>query len=432
MRMLSFLLPLVVVLLFVPALRKVAPLVGLVDYPDSRKQHFAPTPVVGGIAMFLAFLLSSLTLGLLEQMPWGFFLGAAMVLALGMYDDIRPLGSKVRFVVQAGAALLAVASSGNLLTDLGQLIGPWTIALGVVALPFTVFGFVGIINAVNLTDGADGLAGGVAATALLWFGVVFALLRGDGAWPAGSVDYVQVMLALGGAVVGFLAYNLRTPLRKRASVFMGDAGSLFLGFVLGWFAIWAASQMGAHDLPAVAALWILVVPLFDTVACMLRRVLQGRSPMSPDRQHAHHMLQTMGLSHGQSVAVLIALNAIGGLIGVAGWRLGVPDYWMFASLAVLFVAHLSMVLKTWGFAPARRMGGSAGGVSGTSASTPTGSPRGTSRSATDPHQKPAASSAHHVAPRGPSTAQRGAAPLAKPAPEAGSRVAHLAMGKDER
>ena len=81
MRMLSFLLPLVVVLLFVPALRKVAPLVGLVDHPDSRKQHFAPTPVVGGIAMFLAFLLSSLTLGLLEQMPWGFFLGAAMVLA---------------------------------------------------------------------------------------------------------------------------------------------------------------------------------------------------------------------------------------------------------------------------------------------------------------------------------------------------------------
>jgi hypothetical protein len=251
------------------------------------------------------------------------------------------------------------------------------------------------------------------------------------AWPAGSVDYVQVMLALGGAWWAFWRTTCDSAAQARLG-FHGRRGSLFLGFVLGWFAIWAASQMGAHDLPPVAALWILVVPLFDTVACMLRRLLQGGSPMTPDRQHARHMLQTMGLSHGQSVAVLIALNAIGGLIGVAGWRLGVPDYWMFASLAVLFVAHLSMVLKTWGFAPARRIGGSAGEASGTSAGTPTGSPRGTPRSASDPHQKPAASSAHHAAPRGPSTAQRSTAPLAQPAPEAGSRVAQLAMGKDER
>lgn len=351
MRALSFFLPFVVVLVFVPALRLLAPDLGLLDRPNARKHHEGAVPLVGGIAMFAAFIMASLTLGLLTEMPWGFFLGAAIVMILGMADDRHSLGSTLRFLVQALAVWLAITTSGNLITDLGELVGPWWIPLGMLSVPFTVFGYMGVINAVNLSDGADGMAGGIALTALAWFIVVFTLLREDGAWVAGSVDYVRVLLAMCGAVLGFLAYNLRTPWRKRASVFMGDAGSLFLGFVLGWFAIWSASQMGARDLYPVSTLWILIVPIFDTVSCMLRRVLQGRSPMSPDRQHAHHLLQAWGLSHGKAVAALIAVNALGGLVGVVGWRLRWPEYAMFGSIAACFVVYLAVSLRTWMRAP---------------------------------------------------------------------------------
>ena len=142
-----------------------------------------------------------------------------------------------------------------------------------------------------------------------------------GAWPEGLGDARPIVITLIGAIGGFLLYNLRTPWRARASVFLGDAGSLFLGFVLAWFAIFACSQLGERSLSPVSALWMLIVPLFDTVGCIVRRKLQGRSPMKSDRRHLHHLLQRCGLTAGQTVAILITINAAGGAIGAAAQSL---------------------------------------------------------------------------------------------------------------
>jgi UDP-GlcNAc:undecaprenyl-phosphate/decaprenyl-phosphate GlcNAc-1-phosphate transferase len=354
MHTVSFLVPALLVLLFVPPLRWLAPALELVDLPDARKRHAGPVPLVGGLAMFAALALASVMLHLHEPMPRGFIVGATGIMLLGLADDRRALPVAPRVLVQLLAIWLALETSGNVLPDLGRLVGPNVVALGALALPVTMFVHLGVMNAVNLSDGADGLAGGLALGALFWFVVVFVLLGGDGPLAASSLDTIRMLLAVAGAVSGFLYFNMRAPWRARATVFMGDAGSLLLGFVLGWFGIRAASEIGAHGLAPVCALWILIVPVIDTVACMLRRVLQGHSPARPDRQHVHHLLQAYGLSPARAVAVLVAVNMLGGMIGVMGlyWRW--PDYWMFAAFVACFAAYVIGAMLSWSHMQVRR------------------------------------------------------------------------------
>lgn len=347
MEMLSVFMPIVGTLVFVPLLATYATKFHLVDLPDVRKRHFEAVPLVGGLAMFAAFLTTCGVGGTFADIHPAFFVGAAMMLTIGAADDRWNLPALPRFAMQALAIWLAVSLSGNVLSDLGQLVSPQMLALGAFAAPFTVFGILGVVNAVNLIDGADGLAGGIAFTALAWFFAAVALLQTDGAVPVRFSDPSNILLALMGAVLGFLCLNMRTPLRARAGVFMGDGGSLFIGFVLGWFAVATTSQFHPDHLSPVSALWILIVPLFDTVACMSRRILSGRSPMRPDRKHVHHLLEACGLSTGQAVSVLIVINALGGLVGVIGWRCGVPEYVLFAAIAGCFVAYVVVSTVAW-------------------------------------------------------------------------------------
>lgn len=343
----SFLLSFALVLLLVPLLRPLATRIGLLDYPSSRKRHRGAVPLVGGLAVCIAFIATVLVLG-----EWGFvtapfLLGASLILLLGLSDDRRPLPSSTRFGFQAFVICVAVVLGDHVLHDLGAIAGSWPSTLGLLAIPFTVFGLVGIVNAVNLSDGADGLTGGIALTAFAAFAWYFHDVMGRGAWPEGLDDARPAILALAGAVAAFLVFNLRAPWRARASIFLGDSGSLFLGFVLGWVAIYACTSFGTRSLAPVAALWILIVPLFDTLGCIVRRLLQGRSPTAADRQHAHHLLQRAGLSVGQTSAVLIAANAAGALIGILGWRLGVPDVVMFVAIALLFGAYCGISIALW-------------------------------------------------------------------------------------
>jgi UDP-GlcNAc:undecaprenyl-phosphate/decaprenyl-phosphate GlcNAc-1-phosphate transferase len=341
------LLTFLLVVILVPLLKRLAPSLGLLDLPTQRKRHVGAIPLVGGLAMFSAFVLASLALGLFSALPQGFLAGAAAFVLLGAFDDRHPLSSSKRLVAQACVLVLVTMVSANVLSDLGHLLGPWPIVLGGLGIPFTVFGFLGVLNAMNFADGADGLAGGIALTALVSFLAVFQLIHIDGAWPAAVTDARTIVMLLGGATAGFLVFNLRTPWRAKASIFMGDAGSLFLGFALGWIAIFACSQLGQHSLSPVAALWILIVPLFDTVSCMVRRKLDGRSPLKPDRYHVHHLLQSTGLSAGKAVAILIAVNAIGGFIGVTAWRMQVPDYFMFAVIVLCFCGYMVASRLRW-------------------------------------------------------------------------------------
>jgi UDP-GlcNAc:undecaprenyl-phosphate GlcNAc-1-phosphate transferase len=199
-------------------------------------------------------------------------------------------------------------------------------------MPLTIIAIVGLINAFNMIDGIDGLAGSLSVIALLWFAVAAGLvgLRGE----------LLVALLMAFCVLGFLAFNLRHHWRRRACVFLGDAGSMMLGAVLAFLAIALSQHNGGDALPPVTALWICAVPIIDTGSLIVRRLAAGVSPFSSDRQHLHHLMIDAGLSVNQVVTILSITSAVCGGIGVFGWLLGLADAAMLAALVVPTGLHI--------------------------------------------------------------------------------------------
>jgi UDP-GlcNAc:undecaprenyl-phosphate GlcNAc-1-phosphate transferase len=195
----------------------------------------------------------------------------------------------------------------------------------------TIIAMVGLINAYNMIDGVDGLAGSLSLVALLWFAAAAGMI--------GLQDHLLLALLVAFCVVGFLVFNLRHRWRRRASVFLGDAGSMMLGAVLAFLAI-SLSQNEGERLSPVAALWICAIPIIDTISLAVRRLAAGRSPFSSDRQHLHHLMLDAGLTVNQVVSSLSIISCILGGIGVFGWYLGIPDSVMLLGLAVPVGAHI--------------------------------------------------------------------------------------------
>jgi UDP-GlcNAc:undecaprenyl-phosphate GlcNAc-1-phosphate transferase len=325
-------------LILVYLLSPLAYRIGLVDTPRGHKVHEGEIPLVGGIAMFCGLLFAVLTL----QAPLaGFrplFAGLALLAIVGLLDDFQGLRPNSRFVAQIGAGLIMVLWGPQSIANLGPLVGDWDLLPGTWTIPFTLFSVVGVINALNMQDGLDGLAGTQACLAFL----VLALT----AFAGGATAHGTVLLVLASVTLGFLAFNLRLPGRPRALVFMGDAGSMFLGFALAWFVV-DLSQAPDRTLAPVTALWILALPLLDTVSILFRRLIRGRSPFRADREHLHHLLQAWGLSVGTSVALILTGAAALAAIGLAAQRLGVPDRMMFAAFLGLFAAYATILHLAW-------------------------------------------------------------------------------------
>ena len=338
---------LAIALVAVPLLMRLARRVGLVDTPTARKQHQGAVPLVGGVGIFIAASVATLAIGSWQSIPLGFVAAASAILLIGVLDDARELRAIPRFILQAAAIGFAVMTAQHALPDLGRLVGFVDIPLGPLATAVTVVGILGVVNATNLIDGIDGLAGGITATALFWMIVAFGLIGAAAGHPVRGYA-LPVLSSVLGAVLGFLYYNLRRRSRRRASVFLGDAGSLVLGFVLGWFAVGLTNAPGTVDMPPAAVLWLLWVPLYDTCGVMIRRILAGRSPLSPDREHLHHLFQDLGYSPRQTGNRLIALNFLGGAIGVGGWRMGLPDAALFGVFLLGFLAYLGVCAWVWG------------------------------------------------------------------------------------
>lgn len=333
---------LMLTLLVMPFLIRLAPVARLLDVPDARKHHAGPIPLVGGLAMFLVFvplvaLLPDPSTGS-EHYVETLLVATSLFFLVGLVDDRGGLTVGSRFIVETAAALIMILFAGIKLTNLGDLLGFGDVMLGALALPFTLFAMVGVANAVNLTDGLDGLAGGLALVATAFLALV--------AYFSGMQVRLEMLLVLCGVLVGFLAYNMRTPWQARAKVFMGDSGSLMLGFVLAWFAI-DLTQGDRSSLPPAAVLWFLAVPLWDTVSLMIRRVLQGRSPFHPGRDHLHHALQRAGFRDCQVVALILVFATLVGLIGLLGWRYAVPESFLFVGFLAAFGAYFFAVEHAW-------------------------------------------------------------------------------------
>jgi UDP-GlcNAc:undecaprenyl-phosphate GlcNAc-1-phosphate transferase len=281
-----------------------------------------------------------------------FWVSAFIVFITGFIDDRIPIRARYRLLAQFSAAAFFMLSSGATLAHLGELIGPFPIELGVFALPFAVIGIAGLTNASNMTDGLDGLAGGLSCIAFGWLLLVFALISRDVVetgpeFAERALQVSKVASLLFGALLAFLVFNQRSPWRRRASMFLGDGGSMALGFLVAAMLVYACGAFGSAGMPAVAAVWIAAVPLIDIFSSMLRRVLVGVTPMTPDRRHLHHLLLARGMSTESAVLTLQGLAVVSGLVGVAGWRWGVPDYVLFWLLAAVFVAYFALSQRFW-------------------------------------------------------------------------------------
>lgn len=291
---------------FTPPVKNFAHKVGAIDVPkDARRMHKKPIPRLGGLAIYGGFLCSILIFGQLDETMLCVLLGAAIIVALGIFDDVLVLGAKLKFVVQIVAAAIPVCIGDlqiGLFTNLNPLSDTPFVHLGILAVPATIIWIVGITNAVNLIDGLDGLAVGVSSIAAITM-LAVALLTGN-------MPIAITMAALAGACIGFMPYNLNP-----AKIFMGDTGSTFLGYMLATVSIMGLFKFYAVISFAVPFL-ILGLPIFDTANAIIRRVAAGRSPMSPDRGHVHHKLIDMGFNQKQAVAILYAISATLGLTAV--------------------------------------------------------------------------------------------------------------------
>ena len=290
-----------------PVVRSFAKQVGAIDVPDKKRHiHSHPIPRMGGLAIFLGFLLSVLLFANITPQVRGILLGAILIVVVGAIDDVMNLNAWLKFCVQIVAAVIAVLSGViiNVVSNPLLITGEQAITVGILAVPVTILWIVGVTNSVNLIDGLDGLACGVSAIASLSM-LVVSMLVSDA-----NSNVAVILAALCGGCLGFIPYNLNP-----AKIFMGDTGALLLGYILA-----TASVIGMFKFYAIVTFILpvlaLAVPLSDTIFAFTRRIMRGQSPFHADRGHFHHKLLDMGLSQKQAVAVLYAVSAILGLTTV--------------------------------------------------------------------------------------------------------------------
>lgn len=300
------------------ALQPASHRMGLLDHPrGDRKNHAQATPVTGGLGMILGITLVFLTAPVpMTATKWAFLLGSGLLVIVGLLDDIFDVRWWWRILVQVVAALIMVYVGDVRVEQLGRVFGLDDLALGALSVPFTIFATVGLINAINMIDGADGVAGTLVAAALLMLGAA--------AWYAGNLGLALVSATLAGAVLGFLAHNFPFPRRSGARVFMGNAGSAFLGYAIAWLAF-RLTQNEAHPVSPVLALWVVAIPVMDCLVLIARRLREKRSPFHADRNHIHHILRDAGFSASGLVLALGMFALAFGLVIAQAMRLDVPD-----------------------------------------------------------------------------------------------------------
>ena len=323
---------------------------GMLDRPCGHKQHEVSTPFVGGVGILAVLLSLFLVLdplfgGFVVSPLQGILIGVLVLFVTGLADDIVHLSFKLRLVVQAMVALSMVFVGGVELLSFGELLPGWRFDLGWLSIPMTLFATVGLINAVNMIDGIDGLSGALSLVSLTLVGLV--------AFFAGQGAYLVLVVALIAGLAGFLYYNLRYPGNSRARVFLGDNGSMVLGFLFAWLFI-ALSQGDSPAMTPVTALWLFAVPLMDTVGVMLRRIWLRKSPFRADRHHLHHLFVRAGYRVCDVVAFAALAQLFVGLVGVGGLLLGVPEYLMFWLFLIVFGAYLLVILRPWRLVPGLR------------------------------------------------------------------------------
>lgn len=344
--LLTSLVTVLVTMMLIVLLRPLALKAGLVDKPNERKIHEGSIPLVGGISIYLAVagatLIATAVVGrgvLITSGAGVFLLSSLLLVAVGIWDDMRNLSPLARLVAQIAAALIMVYVGGIVITDLGAIgFSGEPVLLGFWAVPFTIFATVGVINAVNMVDGLDGLVGNMALVSLLGLGLATSL------W--GDVPVAAMLNILSAAIIGFLLFNQRLFWRPKAAVFLGDAGSMMLGFALAWAAIVVSQGPGRAVSPA-AALWFVAVPICDTLSVVVRRLLEGNSPLHADSRHLHHLFMRVGFSVNETLLFMCGLAVGGVTLGLAAMWYGIPEWILVALFLALWLSCSLVSYRSW-------------------------------------------------------------------------------------
>lgn len=329
MSWLYFFIALVISLALIPLVRRVSIRRGMVVVPRNDRWHQDPTPTLGGIGIVLAFIITISASRFLNpsstEIPWGIMIGALIIFILGFYDDIKELSPPTKLAGQIVAASLVVAQGYTTNFFTPRIENP--IVAQIPNILLTLVWIVGITNAINLLDNMDGLAAGIAFAAAMFLGYLF--------WRAGNYSMLAVSLALAGSVLGFLVFNF-----PPASIFMGDGGSMFLGFILSVLAI--ARQPQASNVLAILGVptLLFLLPILDTALVTTTRILRGESPAQGGRDHTSHRLIAFGFSERQ---VLLALYSVAIITGIAGLVIEALDYWLSLILVPLLIITFAIM-----------------------------------------------------------------------------------------
>lgn len=328
----------VLVMVLVFLLKPVAKRFGWYDYPQGRKNHAYPIVVIGGLAMIGAFKLCMHYIGAPMHIVMYLLLALLILSLIGLLDDLYQLSFKVLFLTQILAGLFVIFGGGMTVQQLGNLFGWGVLYTSWLAPVFTLICLLGVINAINMADGMDGLAGSLSLVSAAWFSVL--------AWLSGELFLLELLLVLIGVILGFLFFNLRTPWRRVADIFMGNSGSMALGLLLTWFAIQLSGKL-TSPVGAITSVWVMGIPLMDMARVMLRRIRDGKSPFVADHRHVHHMLSSLGYSVEQVVFIKASISCVMGGVGVLAWYLHVPDWVMFYGFIALFSAYFYFTGSGW-------------------------------------------------------------------------------------
>lgn len=305
---------------------------GLVDVPDPRKIHTSAIPVVGGLALFIMAAVLLLVVGNVNKFTFYLMMASGFVVVIGLMDDVFQLSAFWRFVVQIIASLIVVYFSSVQLDSFGFLLSSsWDLQLGIMAIPITVFGVVGIINALNMADGIDGLA----AMTFVFPVLAMALLSFD-------VNMSLWLFLVVGSVIVFVGFNKS----KAYKIFLGDSGSLLLGFILAWLLVYFSQGTSAIMKP-VTALYLVALPVYDTIFVMLKRIVNGVSPFKPDKTHLHHLFLSYGFSQTKALYAMMNTQLVFIVLGIVFSVFAVPEHFQFYSFVLIAVAYYFFMQKMW-------------------------------------------------------------------------------------
>lgn len=320
--------------LFIPIVKKIAQFIGAMDVPNERKVHKVPIPRLGGLGIYGGFLLGYMLFGQHSVQMNAILIGSFIIIVTGIFDDIKPVPAKYKFLGQIVGASIIPLYGGILLKDISAF-GIY-INFGILSYPITILFIVGIVNCINLIDGLDGLSSGISSIYFLTIGILGLILNNSN-----GLDVTLTFIMLG-STLGFLLHNFHP-----AKIFMGDSGSMFLGYIIAVISLLGFKNVTLTSF--VVPMFLLAIPVMDTLFAILRRLINHKPIGMPDKNHLHHQLLNMKLSQTKTVLVIYFVDilfAVASILYVIGNQMLGTNMYGIIIYVVLLLLTLVLVFKT--------------------------------------------------------------------------------------